>query len=597
MNPRAQPFLPAAGPEHPHGQRGAFDIVLVTGDAYVDHPGFGAALIGRLLASQGYRVAILSQPPWDSPEPFRTFGPPRLFFGITSGAVDAAMNRHYSLGARRKRDVYSPKGLPGRRPPHPLVTYANRARQAFPNVPIVLGGLEASLKRLVHFDFLSGRMKRPVLQDAKADLLVFGMAENQVIEIARRLGAGEPIEGLTDIPGTSYRLATGQSPPEGALRLPGFAAQESDPSLRIEAHLQYEREGLLKGNPVVQDADPGTVVVLSPAPPLETEALDRIYALPFQRDAHPMYGKEEIPALTPVRFSVVTHRGCFGGCAFCSLFAHQGRHVVSRSPGGILAEVESFRRWDTFPGAVPDVGGPTANMYGVECGKPGPCRRPSCLYPAPCRHLTDADPLMGLLEALAALPDLRLRIASGVRHDLALRQEGYIDLLASRFTGGQLKVAPEHKSPEVLRRMRKPAFDRFEDFEARFQRASRRAGKTQYLVPYFISGHPGCTMAQAIELTDYLVKRGWKVRQVQDYTPIPLTLSAAMMASGLDEKKNSIPVPRGAEKHDQLALLRYHVKRTRSRLRRVLRAAGRGGLLRRIEAQDRRKKGKRGSGT
>ncbi|MCU0722694.1 MAG: YgiQ family radical SAM protein, partial [Planctomycetes bacterium] len=504
-------FLPAAGPESPAGAPGEFDVVLVTGDAYVDHPSFGAALIGRFLESLGYRVAILAQPPWGGPEAFRAFGRPRLFFGVTSGAVDAALNRHYSLGALRGRDAYSPGGRPDRRPPNPLVVYTALARQAFPGVPVVLGGLEASLKRLVHVDFVSETLKRPVLADSKADLLVFGMGEAPVAEVARRLAAGDPVESLTDVPGTSFRVRGSARAPEGAVPLPGFEEQHRDRSAVLRAHVAYEEEGLRARKAIVQECDPGAVVVLPPAEPLAPEALDRLFALPFRREVHPMYGAEPPPALEPVRFSVVTHRGCFGGCSFCSLSAHQGKRVVSRTADSVLAEIESFRAHPAFRGSVPDVGGPTANMYGVLCRRDAPCARPSCLFPSPCRNLSGEGPMMELLERIASVPGVKARVASGVRHDLALGQGPYLRLLASRFTGGQLKVAPEHRAPEVLRRMRKPPFEALEEFESRFREASRKAGKEQYLVPYFISGHPGCTTPMAVDLTEYLANRGWKV--------------------------------------------------------------------------------------
>jgi len=589
-NPRKKraPFLHAAGPESKSGPGGEFDVVIVTGDAYVDHPGFGAAVIGRFLESLGYRVGILAQPPWKDPEAFRVFGRPRLFFGITSGAVDASLNRHYSLGARRKKDVYSPGGRADLRPPNPLVTYSSLARASYKDVPVVLGGLEASLKRLVHFDFVSGTLKRPVLVDAKADLLVFGMGEGPIEEIASCLASGARVSELTGIPGTSYRLTGASRPPPGAVELPGFEEQRADRPKIVEALAAYARETFPGKRPVVQSADPGAVVVNPPPIPLDTERLDRVFGLPFAREAHPMYGHEGVPALEPVRFSVVTHRGCFGGCSFCSLSAHQGRAIVSRSHRAIIEEMNGFLSHPAFRGSVQDLGGPTANMYGMECGKDAPCSRPSCLFPAPCRFLSGRGKPRALLEAVAKVKGIKVRVASGVRHDLALLQDGYIDLLASRFTGGQLKVAPEHTAPEVLKAMRKPPFEAFEEFEDRFRSASRRAGKEQYLVPYFISGFPGCTMRMAVSLTEYLAGRGWLVRQVQDFTPVPLTLSAAVFASGRDEDGKPVHVPRASEKHDQLALLRFHAKKTFPRVERVLEAMGKTDLLQRVRALTRK---------
>jgi len=550
------------------------DVIVVTGDAYVDHPSFGAALIGRLLEREGYRVGILAQPDWRSADAFRSLGAPRLFWGITSGAVDSRLNAYTSLGHLRDKDLYLPGGAKGSRPDRPLLVYSARAREAYKDVPIVLGGLEASLRRLVHYDYVEDKLKRSVLIDAKADLLVHGMGEKAVLEIARRLNAGEDVRNLTDIPGTAYRLKKDVRGPADAVRLPGLAEQANDIGLVMEAHLAYTREAHPAGRPVAQENDPGTLIVMPPAEPLSERELDAVYALPFTRRSHPIYDRlGGVPALEPVQFSIVTHRGCMGGCSFCSLCLHQGKRICPRSRASIVAEAESFRAHPDFRGTIPDLGAPTANMYGMSCRNAAACPRPSCLWPQICPNLrADYTALMALMEDMLRLKGIKTFVASGVRHDLALRDRDYIRLLVGRFTGGHLKVAPEHKSARVLGHMRKPSFEKFLEFESLFAQESRRAGKEQYLVPYFVSGHPGCTEEDALELTEFLLSRNWKVRQVQDFTPIPLTYSAAMYVAERDMAGRKIFVPKGhGAKTLQMRLLRYGEKESRSTVKDALR--------------------------
>ena len=565
------------------------DIILVTADAYVDHPSFGAAIIGRWLENLGCRVAVLAQPDWRSVEPFRTLGPPALFWGITSGAVDSRLNRYGSLGHCRNSDVYSPGGRPDRRPDRPLSVYAARARQAFKGVPIILGGLEASLRRLVHYDYIEDQLKRPVLIDAKADLLVHGMGERAIGEIARRLRAGQSIRELSDVPGTSYVLRAGMAPPSGALRLPSLADQQNDPEVVMRAQLMYQSEARPGGTAVLQETDAGNVVVLPPADPLTTEQLDQLYDLPFTRNAHPSYDRlGPVPALETVRFSITSHRGCFGGCNFCSLYFHQGKTIASRSVDSILAEADRCRRHPAFRGTISDVGGPTANMYGFTCSRSTTCQRASCLFPSVCKYLpVQAKSLIMLMESLVRWSEAtgaNVFVASGVRHDLALTNRDYLGLLLRHFVGGHLKVAPEHHEQQVLARMGKPPFELYEQFEEVFADLSRRAGKQQYLVPYFMSGHPGCRKQDALALTEYLVARGLRLRQVQDFTPIPLSASAAMYVSEKDASGRPLYVPRGrSEKRLQMSLLAYHDKRSEGPLRRFLQSQGRQDLWLKIK--------------
>jgi uncharacterized radical SAM protein YgiQ len=577
-------FLPiAAGQMHDKGWSQP-DIILVTGDAYVDHPSFGVALIGRWLESKGYRVAILAQPDWKSADEFRSLGPPRLFWGITSGSIDSRLNIYTSLGHKRKEDLYSPAGIAGLRPDKPLLVYAARAREAFKNIPIILGGLEASLKRLVHFDYIEDQLKRSVLIDAKADLLVHGMGERAILEIAKRLDSGQSMRELTNIPGTAYPVFGGVKPPADAVQLPSLQQQKENPQLAMEAQRIYQQQTSEGAKPVIQQQDPGLIVVMPPAEILDEKTIDEIYALPFTRRCHFKYDKlGGVPALEPVQFSITTHRGCFGGCSFCSLYFHQGKQICSRSIGSILDEAQKLSTDKQFRGTISDIGGPTANMYGMNCtrenlsaeasAKAGSCLRNSCLFPSPCKFLkADYSQLLKMMDAILKWSrtdkrKINVYVASGVRHDLAMLNMDYINLLAGFFVGGHLKVAPEHSCPLVLALMGKPPIEVFEEFENKFQLASRKAGKKQYLVPYFISSHPGCTTEDATKLMEYLVKRNWRLQQVQDFTPVPLTLSTAMYVSAIDSKGKKIHIPKGhSEKKLQFALLQYQQPQNRKML-------------------------------
>ena len=559
-------FLPTTPEEIQQQGWDTPDVILITGDAYVDHPSFGVALIGRLLESNGFRVAILAQPDWRGVEPFRALGKPRLFWGITSGCIDSRLNDYASLGHRRKEDVYSPGGRTGLRPDRPLLVYSARAREAYPDVPIVLGGLEASLRRLVHYDYIEDKLKRSVLIDAKADLLVHGMGEYQVMEIARRLANGESIEKLTDIPGTAYPIKSGTPLPVNAVHLSSLGEQQADKTLFMSAQLEYQKQANPAGRTVAQNQDPGRIVVMPSAEPIEDEKLDRLYDLPFTRCWHPKYDSAGgVPALKPVQFSITTHRGCFGGCSFCSIYFHQGKDITSRSVESLITEADRLRSHRDFHGSISDIGGPTANMFAMKCAKAGSCNKPSCIFPSICKNMrADYDGQLRMFEAflkwkISAAKKLNVYVASGIRHDLALQNDDYIDMLTKYFVGGHLKVAPEHYCPRVLELMGKPGFEVFEEFESRFTEACRKAGKQQYLVPYFISAHPGCTADDAIKLTEYLVRRRWRPRQVQDFVPVPLTLSTAMFVSDRDSRGCKIHIPRGrGEKRLQAALLQYY---------------------------------------
>jgi len=589
-NANASTFLPTTAEElHRLGWDQA-DIILITGDAYVDHPSFGAALIGRWLEKLGYRVAILAQPDWRSAEPFRTLGRPRLFWGITSGCIDSRLNDYASLGNRRRRDVYSPGGAMGLRPSRPLLVYSARAREAYPDVPIVLGGLEASLRRLVHYDYIEDRLKRSVLVDAKADLLVSGMAEKAIAEIARRLDAGAAIHELIDIPGTAFVVRKGTDIPDTTFWLPSLSQQQADKRTVLDAHQQYQAQDHPGGLPVAQEQEPGAIVVMPPSKSLSSEELDALYDMPFTCSWHPCYERDGgVPALTPVQFSITTHRGCFGGCSFCSISCHQGRQISSRSLDSLLNEADVIRRHSMFRGTIVDIGGPTANMYRMECTQGQTCSRPSCLSPSACKRARfDHGPMLEMMEAFvrwgSSFPKRNnVFVASGIRHDIALESPEYLDLLVRHFVGGHLKVAPEHYCRHVLNLMGKPPIEVFEEFEQRFAEACRRAGKEAYLVPYFISAHPGCRPDDAIKLTEYLVARSWQPRQVQDFVPIPLTLSTAMYVCGTDTAGRKIHIPCSRkEKRLQAALLQYSQPRNKKLISQFLRQQGRNELLARI---------------
>jgi uncharacterized radical SAM protein YgiQ len=591
-------FLPTTSNELRQRGWSGVDVILVTADAYVDHPSFGVSLIGRWLERIGYRVAMLSQPDWRSVEAFRSLGPPRLFWGITSGCIDSRLNDYASLGHRRRQDAYSPGWAVGLRPGRPLLVYSARAREAYPGVPIVLGGLEASLRRLVHHDYIEDRLKRSVLVDAKADLLLHGMAERAVAEVARRLDAGQPIHELTDIPGTAYLAHKGAGIPEAAVRLPSLGRQQGDARSVMDAYRQYEAQVRPHGRPVVQEQDPGMLVVLPPCEPLSGDALDALYDLPFSRLWHPRYNRDGgVPALTPVQFSITTHRGCFGGCAFCSIGGHQGKQIRSRSLESLLNEAEVIRRHPDFRGTIVDLGGPSANMYGMECPQEQSCARTGCMSPSLCKKAAfDHEPMLEMMEAFVrwsgrGVKRTNVFVASGIRHDLALENREYLNMLVRHFVGGHLKVAPEHYCSHVLDLMGKPRFDVFEKFEHRFAETCRRAGKEAYLVPYFISAHPGCRPEDALKLTEYLVSRSWRPRQVQDFVPIPLTLSTAMYVSGLDAKGRAVHISRSRkEKRLQAALLQYYQPRNKKLISDFLRCKHRPDLIPKINRLNKSKR-------
>ncbi len=522
------------------------DILLVTGDAFIDHPAFGAALLARWLIAHGYRVGIVAQPRWTNIEDIVALGRPRLFAGVTSGALDSMLAHYTAFRKKRRDDAYTPGGRAGARPNRATVVYTGLVRQAFPGLPVVIGGIEASLRRATHYDFWTDAVRRSILLDSKADLLVYGMAERALVDVARAIEKGDPI-ALASLRGVAAADSKSREMPsqsEDIEQLPSHEEIVADPRRLMDATLAFERQTHNGAPWLTQLAGGRNVWFAPPAAPLTPGELGELYALPFTRRAHPRY-TEPIPALEMVQFSVTAHRGCAGGCTFCSLALHQGRRIQSRSFESIADEVARLKRHRDWRGSITDVGGPSANMWGARCLREGhTCRRTSCLVPAICPHFAyDQHAAADLLDALARIPGVRhVRVASGVRHDLALHDPEYMHALAGRYTGGQLKLAPEHACDNVLRLMRKPSFDQFERFMAVFDDASRASGKEQYIVPYLMSAFPGCTDADMHTLARWLRAKGWKPRQVQCFIPTPGTVATAMYHARIDTEGHPIPV-------------------------------------------------------
>jgi uncharacterized radical SAM protein YgiQ len=527
------------------------DILIVTGDAYVDHAAFGPILIARFLEGRGYKVGVVAQPSWTSIDDVARMGRPRLFVGISAGNLDSMLNKLTAQKKVRSEDQYTPGGKTGARPNRATIVYANLCRQAFPGVPIVLGGIEASLRRIAHYDYWADQVRRSILLDAKADLLVFGMGERPAWEIARRLDAGEPVTALTDIRGTAH-VKTAKRHWEPLLAeasefvtdgkvvvLPSYeeVAKDKAAFARMSRAFQYETNPH-NARPLLQPHGDQAVYFNPPAEPLTEAEMDGLYDLPFQRLPHPSYS-ETVPAFETIKHSVVTMRGCFGGCTFCSITEHEGRIIQSRSEESVLREVRALSRMEGFSGTVTDLGGPTANMYKMTCKSDAiesACRRLSCVHPGICENLvTDHAPLVQLMKKVREEPGIdRVLIASGVRYDLAERSPEFVKDLARYHTGGQLSVAPEHNNDTVLDKMKKPSIKSYERFAETFCQASEAAGKEQYLVPYFITGHPGSTLKDTIDLALYLKVKGMRPRQVQDFIPTPMAVATTMFYTGID---------------------------------------------------------------
>ncbi|MCB2184967.1 MAG: YgiQ family radical SAM protein [Deltaproteobacteria bacterium] len=538
------------------------DVLLVSGDAYVDHPTFGAALLGRWLVAHGYRVGVVPQPDWRSPGDVARLGRPRLLAGVTAGALDSMLAHQTAFRRRRTDDAYTPGGRAGARPDRATIVYTNLVRQAFPGLPVVLGGIEASLRRVTHFDFWTNKLRRSLLLDAKADAIIYGMAELALLEVLTRLaesGDAPPARAILGVPGTAVMGRLADLPPAAeVVTLPSHEAIAADPRELVVATLALERQVHQGRAWAAQEVAGRALLLAPPARPLTTPELDQLYGLPFSRRVHPSH-RDEVPGLATVLHSVTSHRGCGGGCSFCSLALHQGRLVQSRSRESLLTEITTLTAQDHWRGSISDLGGPSANMWGARClGSRDTCRRASCLTPQICPQFSvDQEALIALLDQAAALSGVKhLRVASGVRFDLALTSPAYTRALVERYVGGQLKIAPEHLSPGVLKLMRKPKPEVFERFVKAFQELSRAAGKEQYLVPYLLSAFPGCTDEDMAGLAAWLRQKGWRPQQVQCFVPTPGTVATAMYAAGVDPALHPIPVPHtDAERRRQHGIL------------------------------------------
>ncbi|MGD2118289.1 MAG: YgiQ family radical SAM protein [Chromatiales bacterium] len=646
----AAPLLPMSRAEMDDLGWDSCDVIIVTGDAYVDHPSFGMALIGRLLESQGFRVGIIAQPDWRSVEAFQELGKPNLFWGITAGNMDSMVNRYTSDRKPRSDDAYTPDGEGGKRPDRSVIVYAQRVREAYKGVPVIIGGIEASLRRIAQYDYWSEKVRRSILPDSKADMLMFGNAERAIVEVAHRLAAGEKIGDITDVRGTGFmtqglpqgwyeldsthldtpgplhshdpdpyaaagtdaaacrdnvkqpdgaKVIRFQHRPKGidrsriAVRLPSYDQVVEDKALYAHASRVFHQETNPGNARVLLQQHGKRDVWLNPPPiPLTGKELDLVYELPYTRKPHPAYGEARNPAWEMIRFSVNIMRGCFGGCTFCSITEHEGRIIQSRSEDSIIREIETIR--DTVPGFtgnISDLGGPTANMYRLACKDPkieSSCRRLSCVYPDICGNLnTNHKPLIKLYRRARKLPGIkRIFIASGLRYDLAVKDPDYIRELVTHHVGGYLKIAPEHTEQGPLSKMMKPGIGTYEQFKKLFDKYSREAGKEQYLIPYFISAHPGTTDEDMLNLALWLKRHDFRLDQVQAFLPTPLAIASAMYHTGMNPLKKirrdgeHVSTVKGERRRRiHKAFLRYHDPKNWPLLREALQKMGRADLI------------------
>ncbi|MCB1649103.1 MAG: YgiQ family radical SAM protein [Pseudomonadales bacterium] len=649
------PYLPTSRAEMDALGWDSCDIIIVTADAYVDHPSFGMAVIGRMLESQGFRVGIIAQPAWDSAEPFKALGEPNLFFGVTGGNMDSLINRYTADLRIRTDDAYTPHGEAGKRPDRSVIVYSQRCREAYYDTPIVIGGIEASLRRIAQYDYWSDKVRKSVLIDSNADILLYGNAERAIVEIAHEIAAGKTIQELTNIRGTAFvrdqvpegwteidstridwpsRIDALPNPydmkdPETQscasdgetaeadsanpvriipmplqrkhsldhahtyIRLPSYNKVRNDPALYAHAsRVLHQESNPHNAHVLVQKHDTKEVWVNPPPIPLTTEEMDGVFDLPYQRRPHPSYGNAKIPAYEMIKTSVNIMRGCFGGCTFCSITEHEGRIIQSRSEESVLREIEKIRdQVPGFTGTISDLGGPTANMYRLNCKSEQVqknCRRLSCVYPTICQHLeTDHRHTTQLYRKARAIPGIkRIAIASGLRYDLALRDPEYVEELVTHHVGGYLKIAPEHSEENTLSKMMKPSISSYDEFKEMFERFSKKAGKVQYLIPYFIAAHPGTENEDMLNLGLWLKKNKFRPDQVQTFYPSPMALATAMYHSGknplkkVSYKSEKVSIVRQIEQRRiQKAFLRYHDEKNWPLLRQALREMGRADMI------------------
>lgn len=582
------------------------DIIMVMGDAYVDHPSFGGAVIARILEREGYRIAIIPQPNWrDDLRDFKKFGKPKLFFGVTAGCMDSMVN-HYTANKRlRSDDAYTPGGVAGFRPDYASVVYSKILKQLYPDVPVILGGIEGSLRRLAHYDYWSDSFRPGILAQCPADLLVFGMGEKTIIEIARRLADGVPVEAIRDLEQTVYYLPENEfvdeRPDWRTLELHSFEECAKDKKKHADSFRIFEQESnKWQGARLIEKCDNRYMVANPPYPPMSTEDIDASFDLPYTRLPHPKYLKRgPIPAYEMIRHSINMHRGCFGSCSFCTISAHQGKFVVSRSEASILKEVEEVTQMPDFKGYISDLGGPSGNMYrmkGVNEEMCKRCVRPSCIYPAVCHNLdTNHRPLTELYQKAAKIKGIKkVFVGSGIRYDMLIGRpkpeaerngyDEYMKQLIHHHVSGRLKVAPEHTSDKVLKVMRKPSFKLFHEFKAKFEAENRAAGLKQQLIPYFISSHPGSTVEAMAELAAETKDMGFRLEQVQDFTPTPMTLATVMFYTGYDPYtlQPVFTARQPNEKKDQQLFFFWYKNENRPFIRQKLMAANRPDLVKKL---------------
>ncbi len=566
------------------------DFIVVSGDAYVDHPSFGVAIISRVLESRGYKVGIIAQPSWKDTKDFKKLGKPKFGFLITSGNIDSMVNHYTVAKRRRKNDLYSPGGRAGFRPDRAVIVYSNRVREAFGDVPIILGGIEASLRRFAHYDYWDNKVRRSILLDSRADLIVYGMGEKQIVQIAEALESGLPIEEITFIDGTVYKTKDINRPYEPEI-LPSYEEIISSKKKYAESFMiQYNNMDSVYGVPLVEPYENNYYVVQNPPQePIKQIDLDDIYDLPYMRTYHPIYEKQGgIPAIKEVKFSIISNRGCFGSCSFCALSFHQGRIVQARSHESIVNEAEKIIDEEDFKGYIHDVGGPTANFRHRACKKQekhGVCKDKQCLFPNPCNQLKiDHKDYLNLLRKLRKLSNVKkVFIRSGIRYDylMADKDDTFFKELCEYHISGQLKVAPEHISPNVLEKMGKPKREVYEKFIKKYKKINKELGMNQFVVPYLMSSHPGSTLNDAIELAEYLRDIGHRPEQVQDFYPTPATLATCMYYTELDPRTmERVYVPKSPhEKAMQRALIQYTVPKNYNLVYEALKKAGRDDLI------------------
>lgn len=583
-------FLPISRKDMQERGIEQLDFVYIIGDAYVDHPSFGHAIISRVLEAHGYTVGIISQPDWKDDKSITVLGRPRLGFLISGGNMDSCVN-HYSVSRkRRSTDAYTPGGEIGKRPDHAVVVYGNLIRRTFKDVPVIIGGIEASLRRMAHYDYWSDSFKRSILLDSQADLISYGMGEKSIVEIADALAGGIPVGDITFVRGSVYRTKN-ISDVYQPVMLPSYDAMREDKALYAKSFaMQNENTDYCTGKPLIEAYPNGVYVVQNPPqPPLTTEEMDSIYALPYTRSSHPSYEeKGGVPAIEEIKFSLISNRGCFGGCSFCALTFHQGRTVQTRSHESILQEAQLLLKDPDFKGYIHDVGGPTANFRHPSCQKQlthGVCKNKQCLFPAPCRNLSvDHRDYLELLRKLRALPGVKkVFVRSGIRFDylLADRDDTFFRELVEHHVSGQLKVAPEHVSDTVLHFMGKPDNAVYQRFTAKYKKLNAEMGKNQFLVPYFMSSHPGASLKEAVELAEYLRDLGYMPEQVQDFYPTPSTASTVMYYTGIDPRDGrQVYVCRNPhEKAMQRALMQYRNPNNYDLVYEALTKAGRTDLI------------------